>query len=380
MSARCAVVGIALAAGCVRAAHPAAPPAPGVAIAIYGGASPYAVVDDRRWLELAPGATEIALDRVDPDAALASLLIEPLDDSRLAIDRCTRAELVVPAPTPADAGSGAAAAATRLAPIVRCHVAGARAGRHLVRILYTSPLAYRAEHLIAVTDAEHASIASRFAVATPHWRERAELVLFDAAPGGEHAPRELARGEVPLDGSIAVLGAPARVVPAHLRRIFDGAVPTPEVEPGATSWHAESTHAVWVWLELAGVELAAGGLRVHVDAGEGVHDVDAARAIPTGGALRIPLWPDPELSGVRERVADTEEPGELVEHFTLSVANLGATPREVWIEEQVRPAHHRRLTGARPAAPSVRGDVLRSPLQIAPRAIERVRYTVEYEL
>jgi hypothetical protein len=378
-----AVAVVAVLAACGHPAAPGAQPTAGVTIAMYSGGSGYAVVDERRWVELS--GDELELDHVDlgvtRGAALASLVIEPLDDPHLAIDRCARVE-VASAAEPAGSAGSAAAPLVRSAPTIRCHVAGAQAGRRLVRILYTSPLAYRAEHAIAVVDGDHASIASRFAIETPRWGERAELVLFDGEAGGERAPREVARGEVVLDGSTAVLAAPARVVPAHLRRIFDGAVPTPELGSDVATWHGDSTRAVWVWLELGTVALAPGRLRVHVDLpGEGVRDVDADHAIAAdGGALRVPLWPDPTLSGVRQRVSQSDDLGMLVESFTLSVANLGDQPRAVWIEEEVRPLRHRRLLTAKPAPPHVHGDVLRSELEIAPRAIELVRYTVEYEL
>jgi hypothetical protein len=137
-----------------------------------------------------------------------------------------------------------------------------------------------------------------------------------------------------------------------------------------------------VWLELDLAELAPGALHVHVELpGEAPREVDAPRAISDGaGRLRVPLWIDPELAGTRDRVqASTAEDGQRVEQLTLAVANLGAVLREVWIEEQARPGPHRRLTGARPSAPAIHGDVLRSVLQVAPRTAVHVRYTVEYD-
>jgi hypothetical protein len=199
---------------CRAPVRPAEPIVPGVTIALYGGASPYAVVDERRWLAL--DGDELVLDHVAPDAELATLWIS---SPGVAIDRCTRPELVVPPP------SANARTVVEPSPVVRCRVAGAR-GRRLVRVVYvTKSLAARTEHAIAIAEPERARVTTRFAVPTPRWNERGELVVFGDPSGA--SPRELARGDVPLDGSIAVLAAPARDVPAHLRRIYTGAVPSP---------------------------------------------------------------------------------------------------------------------------------------------------------
>ncbi len=402
-------------AACMHAAHPTEPMRPGIAIAVYGGASAYAVVDERRWLALDTG--ELSLDHITPGAELASLWVSALDDPHIVIDRCTRPTLALPestvdsqhvwrldVPTAYTGGptvelapplaTGPAlrpstpppierAEVVEVSPAVRCRVVGAH-GRHLVRVVYvTTGLDVHTEHAIAMTDPDHAHVTSRFAVATPRWNERAELVVFAAASADpEHSqPRELARGQVTLDGSTAVIATPPREVAAHLRRIYSGAVPSPGVEATTASWHAESTRAVWVWLELGLGELAAGDMRVHVElAGESERDVDVTHAVSVDPAqLRIPLWTDPELSGARERVTGSTGDSQLVEQLDLSVANVGATSREVWIEEEARPGPHRRLTGARPAPPQIHGDLLRSIVEIGPRAIAHVRYTIRYD-
>ena len=373
-----AVVALALLVACH--ADPVARGAltPGVTIAIYGSA--YAIVDERRELRL--DGDQLLLDHVELGADLASLWIEPLDDSRVAIDHCARPSL----PVPAGSGSDAIDYVMR-APIVQCRASGG--GEHLVRIHYvTAALAPRVEHAIELSGSgDRARVESRFAVTTPAWGERGTIVVVDHPPGsapGEAEPRELVRRDVALDGSIAIVTPPPREVAAHLRSIFTGALPSPAIEPGAASWHAESTHEVWVWLELELGALAPGMLHVHVDAPGEPRDIDVAKAFSQdtsagGSLLRIPLWQDAELSGNRTRVAGSTPDGRLVEQFTQSVGNLGASPRTVWIEEQVRPGVHRRLTGGKPALPAIHGDVLRSELQLAPRAVEAVRYTVEYE-
>ncbi len=356
------------------------PPAtPGVTIAIYGSA--YAIVDERRELRIE--GDQLLLDHVELGTELASLWIEPLDRSRVAIDHCARPSL----PVPAGSGSDAVDYVMR-APVVQCHASGR--GTHLVRVHYvTAALAPRIEHAIEFSGSDdRARVESRFVVTTPAWHEPGTIVVLDRPPG-DTAPRELVRRDVTLDGSVAIVTPPPREVAALLRSIFTGALPSAAIEPGAASWHADSTHEVWVWLELEVDALAPGMLHVHVDAQGEPRDIDVAKAFPSaerddkagaGGArLRVPLWQDVELAGTRTRVAGSTPDGRLVEQFTQSVANLGAQPRAVWIEEQVRPGAHRRLTGGKPTLPAIHGDVLRSELQLAPRSIEAVRYTVEYE-
>jgi hypothetical protein len=359
--------------GCHPAAHPTPPAALGVTISLYGGAAPYAVVEERRALVLDGNA--LTLDHVDPAADLATLWIEVLDDPRVAIGQCARPELA------GSDGSDDELVPVEISPVVRCRVTGGR-GRHVVRVAYMTPaLTARAEHAIAMTAPDRAQLVTQFAVATPRWGERGELRVFDQPPSPSGGARhELARRDAVLDGSTAIIATSPRELVAHRRWIYTGAVPSPGVEPSTTTWHAESTRDVWVDLELETDALPAGTLRVHVALpGEPVRDVDVAGALVVGpNELRVPLWIDPELSGARERVEATGD-GNRVDQLTLSVANLGATPREVWVEEAARPGPHRRLTGARPSMPTIHGDVLRSVLEVAPRAIEQVRYAIEYE-
>jgi hypothetical protein len=363
-----AVAALALVLAC-HVDHAVTPATPGVTISIYGSA--YAIVDERRELRL--DGDQLLLDHVELGADLASLWIEPLDGSRIAIDHCARPSL----PVPGGSGSDAIDDVVR-APVVQCRASGR--GAHLVRVHYvTAALAPRVEHAIELSGGgDRARVESRFAVTTPAWGERGTIVVLDHPPG-DAAPRELVRRDVALDGSVAIVAPPPREVVAHLRSIFTGALPSPAVEPGAASWHAESTHEVWVWLELELDALEPGMLHVRVVARGEPRDVDVSKPIADGAHLRVPLWQDVELSGTRTRVDGSTPDGRLVEQFTQSVGNLGASPRTVWVEEQVRPGAHRRLTGGKPALPAIHGDVLRSELQLAPHAIEAVRYTVEYE-
>jgi len=402
---------------------PIAPSTAGVSISLYSNGDPssaYGVVDDRRWVELA--GKELALEQIDPGASLASLVIEPLDAAPLTIERCSRealpvlpaqpaspAPLAKPAPKleidrareqralelrragilpPAPPAPKPVETATEHADLhvtatVRCTVVGAP-GRHLVRILYVShALGYRAQHDLAMTAPDRAHLATRYAFATPAWHERAEVTVLDGMPGGEKLPTPLARGQVVLDGSIAILAAPPREVGASLRRIYDGAVTTPGVDAADPAWNADSTHGVWVWIELTG-PLAPGPVRAHVElADEPARDLELPGTLREvrGDHVRLPLWLDTTLAGSRLRFADPTIAVEatMSERLMLSVSNLGDQPREVWVEEHVRPAHHRKIERAWPDKPMASGDIVREKLEVKPHAIARAGYTVTYE-
>jgi hypothetical protein len=378
--------GLLILIACAHAAPQVPPKVPvaGVSIAIYArGDSGYAVIDDRRWIDT--DGRSIELPRIDPGAALASLVIEPLAGA-LQIGRCTRERVpVLPPKADPKARRPPPPPVERFAPVVRCAATGAP-GRYLVRVLYVSAtLTYRAEHDVAMVAADRASVVSRFAVATSAWQERAEVVLYDGVPGGEHPPRAVAHGELELDGSTAVLADRPRDVAARLRRVYDGALPSPGIATSDLMWGRESGSAVWVWLELPRLRLAPGLLRVYLAlADEGTRDIDVPanarqQADDADAPLRLPLWVDDRLHGLRQRSNDFSAGAALAERVLLSVANLGDTPRDVWIEERLRPARRRSLERAWPSKLAATGDAVRTKVVIAPGKVEHVGFTVAYE-
>src|SRR5205823_1149301 len=111
---------------------------------------------------------------------------------------------------------------------------------------------------IDVRAVDRATVTTRFAVATPNWNVRADLVLYDGVPGGDRSPREVARGQATLDGATAVFVPPEREIPAQLRRIYDGAVRPLDLPATDAMWGRDSTAQVWMWLELPKLRLAPG--------------------------------------------------------------------------------------------------------------------------
>lgn len=388
------------------------PPEAGVAIALYAsGDVSYGLVDDRRWIAIE--GKRMLLANIDPGADLASLVIEPAS-SELRVGACVRERMPEPPkrdpleayaeqqrerraaelrrridiasrpPTAPEPAPPPEVDAATFVPVVTCNV-DAKPGRYLVRLLYvTSALGYRAQHDVDVRDVARVRVTSRFAVTTPVWKQRAELVLYDGVPGGEHAPREVARGSVELDGSTSVLAAPAREVQGRLRRVYEGAVVT-STDSTDPTWGTDSVQAVWVWLELAKLQLAPGPIRVHVELpGEGIRDLDVARQSrkqddKPDGMLRLPLWVDESLRGSRLRVIEYNDGVTLTERFAFSVANTGETTREVFVEEPLRKASRRRLVRAWPKPPTPDGDTLRIELDVRPGRIERSGYTLTYD-
>jgi hypothetical protein len=354
------------------------------------------------------------LDRIDPGAALQSLVIEPLgkplrvtscvreriDDSiealaQLAAARGERRQRVIVLHDTHDPsterfhfqpGQGIEPAVVPdpsvLSPLVRCRVA-ARDGKYLVRVLHvTSGFAYDTRHELMMTEPTRASVTTRFAFATPAWLgRRATLALFEGLPGDETPPRALATDTVILDGSTSILAGAPRQVAAQLRTIYNGIdLEDDEAKPIDIVWGGASHHRVWQWLELE-AHLAPGPTRAHVDVAGRARDLEIEATSLEHGAkgTRIPLWIDEDLLGTRTRSVDRAGGVTITDRLQLAVANLGEAPREVWIEEQLRMPKPRRFVTGRARAQLV-GDRMRLVLSIPAGKTERVSFTVDYDL
>jgi len=92
------------------------------------------------------------------------------------------------------------------------------------------------------------------------------------------------------------------------------------------------------------------------------------------------VWIDPSLRGMRQRWVDRADGATLADRFQLSVSNLGDAPREVWIEERLRPARRRQIARSWPQKPALAGKVARTRIVLPPGKIERLGFTIAYEL
>lgn len=385
-----------------------ATPSAGISIALYQlGDQSYAVVDDRRWVEVRDGS--LVLDHLDPGATLPTLVLEPLAGSSIVVGTCSRDIAEMPAGDVAttkrkpidleeddeegddgddevrDKKDPVAVRATPAKPSVvatssvRCAVTGP-SGKHLLRVLYvSSTLSYRAQHDIAMSTAEHVMLTSRYAIRTPAWGGKAEVTLFDSMPGREQAPVEIARGQIVLDGSTAILATPTHAVDATLRRVYTGEPSNGSDEDDAIG---DSVHAVWVWLDLALPRLAPGPVRATVRlVDEEEHDVDVPAAGREQGtrSLRLPLWIDPQLRGSKTRRRVGREGADMAEWFSVAITNLGTQPRDVWIEQRLQEGSRRRLvTYARPTKPTLGKQRARSKVRVLAQQTARVAYTITY--
>jgi hypothetical protein len=404
-----------------------AEPTEGVSIAIYAKPDQtYAVIDDRRWVEVA--GDEIVLDRIDGSAPLQSLVIEPIgasiqvgacmreriDDSAeglasLAEARGARPKKVIVIHD-SDAGEPyhledsqtieppILARPSVLSPLVRCRVKG-RAGKYLVRVMQvTTSTSFVIKHDVTMTSADRASVVTRFAITTPSWQgQRAQVSLFDGQPGAETPPTELTSGVVILDGSTGLLASAPREVTARLRSVYDGAKleDEEEIKPDDIVWGRESRHQVWVWLEVDGA-VPAGPVRAHVEMPDhATRDVEIAAELrqvapmtgsqaPMAGSqanfvVRWPLWIDEDLVGSRKRRIDRADGVVITDSVDLAVSNLGTQSREVWVEERLRPSKRRSLQRSWPSKPAFSKGVARTKLVLAPGQTERLGFTIDYE-
>jgi hypothetical protein len=389
-------------------------PDAGVTISIYdkGDADGFAVVDDRRWIEIS--GHSIFLANIDPGAELASLVIEPAD-AALRVSQCVRERMPDPPkkdplqefaeaqarrrlelqrralaprryeqPRPQGQPPPEPVPPDRFVPVVKCDVA-AKPGRYLVRVLYvTKALGYRAQHDIDVDSATSARVTSRYAIVTPVWQTRAELVLYDGVPGGERSPKEVARGPATLDGSTSVIGVAPQNVSSQVLRVYEGAVATGS-DSSDVNWARDSVQAVWVWLELAKLRLAPGPVRVHLDLpNEGIRDFDVVQASrkqddTPDAPLRLPLWVDDSLRGSRLRLVEYNDGSTITERYIFGLANTGEQAREIIVEEPMRTAARRKLERSWPKKPTADHNVLREKVSVKPGRMERMGYTMTYD-
>jgi hypothetical protein len=135
-------------------------------------------------------------------------------------------------------------------------------------------------------------------------------------------------------------------------------------------------------LELEGLELIHGVTRVHLELpGENPQDLVIAptdRERVGKQTLRLPLQPIPILSGFRRHWFEQLDDARFAQRFDLSVTNVDTVPREVWIEERLRPVRGRKLLRSWPAKFEISNNAVRVKVIVPPNKTERIGFTVEY--
>jgi hypothetical protein len=394
-----------------------------------------AVVDDRRTVEVdADGA--IRLPDVAEGIELASLIVEPLDGRRFAVESCARelgkggALPVRQATIVTDEGAEISGllrtrtadgrgwiledeaghthfvlgtpekvilpGATALE--VRCEV-DAAPGAHRVRLAYTTrDLSWRASYRADVTaEPEGAAVARiqpTYTIAGTGviGSRHASVSLLVGLPGDEIAPRLAWRGEVDLGSDAVSVQPEAREIAAHVDHIYRGAVTSDaDITQVRTSWWRQYYHTdVWVALAIAPddadqhSDLPGGPVLIEVTQGETTRQADGTWPEPEDGkGIDISMWPASEVFGFRERrvVMDTggQQGGQLVEQYLFSVSNMSDQPITVWVEEELRAgAANREIRKNWPSKGKRRGVVLRFRVTIKPQNIERLGFEAEY--
>lgn len=372
-----------------------ATPAEGTSLAIYrvDARTAFAVIDDRRMVTVTGGS--VLLDRIDPAARLPSLVLEPLDGKPFAVTACARertdhtpaalehlARARPPIRPDAPDPELPVPPAGVLSPVVRCAV-HAPPGQHFIRVVHVAPITgFHAHHEIAFAG-DHATMASQYSFVTPGWSgRRAALTMFDGPPGRETPPRELARGAIVLDGAAAVFANAERRVPARVRVIYDGAVRDPETAATHPAWGRETRRTVHAVLELEDVEVPTGVIDVRIalpDQPTREVVVPANEREVVGRTLRLGLWVDEALHGARRTTVTSDQRPNgkaLRQRFQISVSNRSEHPREIWIEERLRPL--KREIVDPPPGQTVIDHVARLKVTLPPGGTHEIDFSVIY--
>jgi len=398
------------------------------------GATAY--VDDRRWIDLPPGG-ELVLPELAPGAQLDSLVVEPLDaPGAIAVVSCARAPTFAGllagkggAARPASdralaagaalvgrrvgitfAGGGRTAGVVRSvdddglwldqggqrvrverALIVRLHVEApaaadvhcrvrGRPGRHLIRIAYAAAgVTWRAVHRIDAVLGQgrsgRATVRSGFRVAAPGWTGAAAVTLWRGLPGAGAPPARVWSGSLELDTEVTVW-TPPRQAPVHVVDVYRGAVAGGLEAPSDPYWRQSSQSGVYAWL-VVDLPLERGAAVVAAaPAGDAPRTVQA-QVEPDGARARVALWRERELRGLRVKTPISAGDHALRERLSFSIANSGDGPREVWIEEELRPARSVKVGSGKPRF-TRRDGWIRTRVTAPPGGLAHARVQLDY--
>lgn len=331
------------------------------------------------------------------DVGVASLAIRDGDGRRHALRADAIARLVL-----VDVATG---------PALRCDVETGAPGRHLVRLAYRVPgVGWQASYQVAriEPDAREVDVQPRYTVdplgLAADGRPRT-LSLAAVPTGAASAPVEVWRGAPTTTTGASTVVGPSSRRPARVRLLFqpDGAAAAlardgdgerdEDTEaamrtirariargPGRTGAGAASE----VWRELA-IERAAtdvpGELAVAVDDGAGGRRwlrATVAPVQPGARLLRVLLAREPALVGFRRRLVHDDVEGGLVDELRYSLANHGAAPVRVLIEESLRPEGTAAVRFAAPAGGVLSARAWQLEVDVAPGGLVRAAVALQY--
>ncbi|HET9622514.1 MAG TPA: hypothetical protein VFP84_14175, partial [Kofleriaceae bacterium] len=190
---------------------------------------------------------------------------------------------------------------------------------------------------------------------------------------------------IALAGGERAIAPAARAVPGRLRWIYAGTAAitddADETSPREPRWHRASQPEVWLWLELPPGALPPGAIDAAITLDGAPREpraiAPAAVRHAASGALRLPLWVDPQLTGERARTTEQSR-GRMIDHFEITIRSQAAVAREVWFEEDLRPfPRHVVHVGARPTTAR---DHVALPLTVGGAAVVHDQLAIDYEL
>lgn len=321
---------------------PARPPAPGDAV--------FATLDDGDEVF----GTFAALQP-------SRLVVRTRDGARRALD--------------VDAITRLAAGGLPAQPMLRCALDGVRPGRHLVRFAYAAPdLTWRARYRVTLDDPlagsapgvgpdaalDHVALERAFELSAPGMpagtTARVRLVL--GVPAEPEPPVTVWEGDATLGGAAVEVRAEPVRRRARVERVYRGAVVRAGENPRFPEWREESTPAVWRELSFERVAAdAPGRLRVGLRSAGATRWLDGELAPSAADVVRVPLAPDPELVGFRRKRGRDPDGTLVLDELTFSVANRGAAPATVAIEEELRPLGRPDILFSRLADRDHRGEL-----------------------
>ena len=275
-------------------------------------------------------------------------------------------------------------------PTVRCRVRSSRPGRHAIRLAYrTGAARWRAGYQVAGVAEASTSIvlAPRYTVELAGLRgpaagEAADVTLRALPAGDEATPIVVWHGSVALDGEPITVAGTLSTRAARVRRWYPGAAPVEDgTDPRGRAWGRDSSGQVWRELvfERAATDVP-GDLRVGLADGAGGTRwyQGALPQMPAAGTrvVRVPLGVDPELIGFRERLIHDDDG--LADEVRLSVANRGAAPVQVILEEPLRPLGRPAVRFAAPAPGTLGAAVWQLEVVVPAGGLERAAVLIQY--
>ena len=192
----------------------------------------------------------------------------------------------------------------------------------------------------------------------------------------------------PLDGTTAIFAPPAREVAARLRFLLsvasdsdDYAGESPNLrggDDGGGRGARTAARPTQLWLELAAA-VPAGILVAHVElAGDAARDaiVPAGSVEHRARKTRAALWVDPTVLVTLERSTLRPTNRHVRSRTLITVANLGATPRAVAVEQTLPAREDRVVESSWPAPPILVSTAVRTELLVGPAGTARSRYVL----